>query len=223
MAKEEQQKIIKYIVVVIVLLLLYWYTQMRVTMPSAIAEGRACPMPPVVQMGDVPLQTKVPGYISPFLFQSGAVLEPLAGFSVNARVLSVEHYSRDNASIFSHVDLALGWKKMSETKVLDKLDISQSGRFYWYRWSNEPPIPQQEIINSSANMHMIPANIQIAKALKQVKKDDQVTISGWLVQASYLKGNRAMSWNSSTTREDTGNGACEVIYVCRVERRKRTW
>ena len=88
MAKEQQQKIIKYTIVVIALLFLYWYTQVRVTMPSAIAEGQNCPMPPVVQPGDVPLQTKVPDYVNPFLFQSGAVLEPLAGFSVNARVLS---------------------------------------------------------------------------------------------------------------------------------------
>ena len=112
---------------------------------------------------------------------------------------------------------------MSDSKVLNKLDISQSGRFYWYRWSNQPPIPHQEIINSSANMHMIPSNLEIAKKLKQVKKDDQVTISGWLVHASYLKGNGTYNWKSSTTREDTGNGACEVIYVCSVDRQQKSW
>ena len=84
MPKDEQHKIIKYSVVVIAGLLLYWFTQVRVAMPSAIVEGQHCPMPPVVQMGDAPLQTNVPDYINPFLFQSGAVLEPLAGFSVNA-------------------------------------------------------------------------------------------------------------------------------------------
>ncbi len=112
---------------------------------------------------------------------------------------------------------------MSDSKVLNKLDISQSGRFYWYRWSNQPPIPHQEIINSSANMHMIPSNLEIAKKLKQVKKDDQVTISGWLVHASDLKGNGTYNWKSSTTREDTGNGACEVIYVCSVDRQQKSW
>ena len=64
-------------------------------------------------------------------------------------------------------------------------------------------------------MHLIPANEAAAEALRRVRKDDRVRIDGWLVEAEATDGWR---WRSSTTREDSGAGACEVIYVCSIER-----
>ena len=43
----------------------------------------------------------------------------------------------------------------------------------------------------------------------------RVRIDGWLVEASASDGWR---WRSSTTRDDTGGGACEVVYVCGITR-----
>jgi hypothetical protein len=40
-----------------------------------------------------------------------------------------------------------------------------------------------------------------------------VRIEGWLVEAVAPDGWR---WRSSTTRDDSGNGACELIYVCSI-------
>jgi hypothetical protein len=37
-----------------------------------------------------------------------------------------------------------------------------------------------------------------------------VTLDGYLVNAT---GPEGRTWNSSLTRDDTGNGACELIYV----------
>ena len=62
---------------------------------------------------------------------------------------------------------------------------------------------------------MLPANDEVARALRAVRKDDTVRIDGWLVQAEAADGWR---WRSSTTREDTGAGACELVYVCRITR-----
>ena len=59
-------------------------------------------------------------------------------------------------------------------------------------------------------MHLIPGNEAVAKAMARVRPDQTVRIQGWLVEArreDYL-------WRSSTTREDSGAGACELIYVC---------
>ena len=47
---------------------------------------------------------------------------------------------------------------MSDQTVLDQLKISQSMRFYWYEYRMPPPIPQDEIMKHSANLHIIPAN-----------------------------------------------------------------
>ena len=104
---------------------------------------------------------------------------------------------------------------MRDDAVLERLAISQSARWYRYRYGGEPPIPQAEIDRSAANMHMIPGSDAIADALADVKQGERVRIDGWLVEARAKDGWR---WRSSTTRDDTGAGACELIYVCAVTR-----
>ena len=186
----------------------------KVSAPPGVASNAGCPLPPRVGSGDAPLQTEVPDSLSPFALPV-ATLKPLAGFSIQARVLSREDYRMGRESDLSPTDLALGWHRMAEDAVLSKLSMSQSVRFFSYRWDNQPPLPPDEIRVSAANMHMIPANDAVAQALADVRKDDNVRIDGWLVEATAPDGWR---WRSSTTREDTGGGACEVVYVCAITR-----
>ncbi|HEY2346982.1 MAG TPA: hypothetical protein VGH80_14075 [Xanthomonadaceae bacterium] len=145
-------------------------------------------------------------------FQDGKFsITPLADFSVTARVLSRADYRWDRSSALSPTDLALGWGRMSDSAVLARLDISQSGRWYYYHWStNPPPIPQDEIIRSSANMHMIPANDTVRYQLDRVHPGDVVHLEGQLIEA---RGGDGSVWRSSMTRTDTGDGACEVVFV----------
>src|SRR6185436_7394467 len=71
-------------------------------------------------------------------------LEP---FTIDARVLSARHYRWGRESVLSPVDLALGWGPMTNSVVLARLQVRQSGRWYEYRWpGGEPPIPLGEII-----------------------------------------------------------------------------
>ncbi len=57
---------------------------------------------------------------------------------------------------------------------------------------------------------MIPSSDAIARRLKAVKAGDIVQIRGYLVQVAAQDG---WSWRSSLTRDDTGGGACELIFV----------
>lgn len=139
----------------------------------------------------------------------GYELQPLQDFSIDARVLASERYRSGRESDLSPVDLALGWGPMSDSAVLDKVRISQSGRFYHWR-VDELPIPRQDIERSSANMHMIPADDAIASQLKALRPGQTVRIEGWLVEARAADGWR---WRSSLTREDTGGGSCELVFV----------
>jgi len=113
----------------------------------------------------------------------------------------------------SPVDLALGWGPMSDGTVLDAIDIDQYGRFY--HWStSSPPIPLTEIGLHSANMHLIPADASVAAALDEVRRGHVVRFEGELIQAEHPDGFR---WRSSLTRRDAGGGACEVVFVKRLE------
>lgn len=137
-----------------------------------------------------------------------------ARFELTARVLSRADYSWDDGAKLVPVDLALGWGRMSDSAVLAQVDISQSGRFY--RWHvKDFPIPRREIETSSANMHMIPADAGVRRELERVRRGDVVRIEGFLVDASRADG---WHWKTSTTRTDTGAGACELVYVERISR-----
>jgi hypothetical protein len=139
----------------------------------------------------------------------GYTLQPLQDFQIEARVLASETYRADREADLSPIDLALGWGPMSDSAVLDKVRISQSSRFYYWH-VDEFPIPRQDIERSSANMHMIPADGVIERRLKAVRPGQTVRIDGWLVEAQASDGWR---WRSSLSRDDTGAGACEVIFV----------
>lgn len=139
----------------------------------------------------------------------GYSITPLETFAIEARVLSAEHYSFGREADLSPVDLALGWGKMSDEAILKDIKISQSNRFYYWR-VDAFPIPRREIETQSANMHMIPADDSIASKLKSIKTGQVVKIKGFLVRADAPDG---WHWSSSLTREDTGNGACEVVFV----------
>jgi hypothetical protein len=161
---------------------------------------------PGVVVATVPQQGDTTSDAFPF---KGFTLRPLQDFKIEARVLASQTYRSDRLADLSPVDLALGWGSMSDSSVLAKVRISQSSRFYYWR-VDEFPIPRREIERSSANMHMIPADSTIERRLKAVRPGHTVRIDGWLVEAQSSDGWR---WRSSLTREDTGAGACELIFV----------
>jgi hypothetical protein len=133
----------------------------------------------------------------------------LADFTIRARVLSKKTYRTGRESQLSPVDLALGWGPMSDERVLEKVSIRQSNR--WYFWQvREFPIPRREIERHSANMHLIPASSTVTDQLKSVREGHIVQFSGKLIRAH---GDNNWRWTSSLTRDDTGDNACELVWV----------
>lgn len=143
------------------------------------------------------------------LTRGDIALTTRARFDITARVLSRKDYSWGDDAKLIPEDLALGWGRMSDSAVLSKIEITQSDRFYYWHVTDFP-IPRREIETSSANMHMIPADDGVKDQLEQVRVGQVVNIQGFLVDASRADG---WHWNTSMTREDTGAGACELVYV----------
>ncbi|MDE1894174.1 MAG: hypothetical protein KGJ96_01095 [Xanthomonadaceae bacterium] len=143
------------------------------------------------------------------LQRGNVTLTTRARFDITARVLSREDYRWGDDARLVPEDLALGWGRMSDSSVLAHIDISQSGRFYYWH-TRKYPIPRREIETSSANMHMIPADAGVSHQLEQVRVGQLIHIEGFLVDASRPGG---WHWNTSMTRDDTGAGACELVYV----------
>ena len=158
--------------------------------PDAPSQTDLVPQGALLQRGDITLTTR-------------------ARFTLTARVLSREDYHWDALASLIPTDLALGWGRMSDSAVLAQLKISQSYRYFQTRFKN-PPIPVREMEVSSANMHLIPANASVRRAIKRVRAGQVIHLQGFLVDVR-----RGDDWYVSTsmTRNDTGGGACEVVYV----------
>ena len=197
---------------------LWWFGHSS-SLPPAIAQSGGnviCTLPPAFTDPDQPLQSPASDSMPPFRLGT-ATVTPLAGFSLQATVLSRENYSFGRETDYSPTDLALGWGPMKDPTLADKLDISQSGRWYHYRWDGDgPPIPLADIISHSANMHMVPADRSVAESLAHVHQGDTVRLAGWLIR---IDGDDGWHWQSSLTRDDSGDGACEVVYVCALDTR----
>ncbi len=199
---------------------LWWKGQRHATpmAASGLSDGASveCVPPRPFTDPDQPLQSPLDDRMPAFRL-GAAKVTPLAGFSLQARVLAREDYSLGAEAEYSPTDLALGWGPMTDPDIADKLDISQGGRWYHYRWGEAgPPIPLGQIVTHSANMHMVPADRLVARSLKQVRDGDIVRIDGWLIRIDRDDG---WHWQSSLTRDDSGSGACELFYVCSIERR----
>ena len=175
--------------------------------------SRTVSYPPGVLVASDPVQA--PLDTAPALLKTGYRITPLQSFSLEARVLSSERYRFDRGAELAPVDLALGWGPMSDQSVIDRIDISQSGRFYFWHVS-QFPIPRRDIETHSANMHLIPATKDIERRLESVRIGQIVALTGYLVN---VQGADNFNWRSSLTREDTGNGACELVWVDRLDLR----
>lgn len=143
----------------------------------------------------------------------GYTITALEHFEGEFSILSRENYLLGRDAKFSPVDFAVGWGRMTDPKIYKQIEISQSGRWYRWRTQSAPPIPVREIETSSSNIHIIPANASIGRQLDKVKADDKVFLSGDLVE---IKGDDGWTWKSSLSREDTGDGACELLRVDQV-------
>jgi len=185
----------------IALLVLAWFAYSRTRAPLT--------HPPGVLIAEEPVQNEISPNDAPFDYKNFH-LQPLTHFALDARVLHQKIYRYDRFASLVLVDLAVGWGAMSDQAVLDQLEISQSARFFRYEWSHQPPIPREEIVSHATNLHLIPSTDVIASQCKSLRSGALIHLRGMLVEAT---GPEIGTWRSSLSRTDSGNGACELVWV----------
>lgn len=184
----------------IALLVGAWFAYHRINAPLTY--------PPGVLIAAEPAQHNPPNN-APFSYGKFQ-LKPLAEFALDGRVLHRKTYRYDRAAALVPVDLAVGWGPMSDQAVLDQLEITQASRFFYYEYQHQPPIPREEIVSHATNLHLIPSTDAIATQCKSLRTGELVHLSGLLVEAT---GPDIGTWRSSLSRTDSGNGACELVWV----------
>lgn len=176
---------------------------------------REVKQPPGILAPNEPLQENL-GADVPKIRIGDVMLTPRAHYVVTARVLSLEHYYLEKDSKVVPDDLGISWGRMSDSAVLASFKIYPSYRFLMFELlTNTSPIPADEVERSLANNHMIPANAGVKRELEKIRIGQVVHFEGFLVDARSVDFASEGGWfrNTSMTRTDVGNGACEQVYL----------
>ena len=163
----------------------------------------------------LPLEGQEPNKISAQGYD--ITIKPKAEYVLKGLVLSRKNYGSDWNSIISPCDLAVAWGKMTTTGLYKKVKWSQGNRWYYWRYDEGFPFDNSFIARYSANVHAIPANDNLRAALLHISSGDTLEAYGFLVYVDAVKGEGNFWWNSSLSREDAGDGSCEVMYIDEIQ------
>jgi hypothetical protein len=123
-------------------------------------------------------------------------------------------------------DLCLIWGRNVTSGIYQKMDF-WSGDFTCFcefKVNSGPEDWTQFREDQISNNHLLPATPALRRRMLQVRRGDQIRLTGFL--AEYQHSNGAFHRGTSITRDDTGNGACETILVTDFEmlqRAPRIW
>ncbi len=150
-------------------------------------------------------------------FKNGLfTITPIAEYKISGVMVSKETYSSEWEGKISPADLAMVWGKLAEPEYDRYITYSQRNRWYFYKYKPGSPFDNAYVISHSGNHHIIPANENVHRAIKTIKRKEKVVLEGFLVNIKGTYKGRTVTWNTSLSRTDTGNGSCELFYVSKV-------
>lgn len=145
-------------------------------------------------------------------------ITPRAKYRISGKVLSVKSYHYGLNALISPVDIALTFGELYRSGLYEKIEWSQSQRWYWWKYGSSFPKKDDNFIARwSSNNHIIPATDNVKKAVKSISGGDLVTLEGYLIYIDGKKEDQSFWWHSSLSRSDRGDGSCEVIYLKRIK------
>ena len=109
------------------------------------------------------------------------------------------------------VDLCLVWGANAAEGAYRKMRFS-SGQFVCYMETRDADAMQPQYVRAVSNNHLLTSDPAVARRLRALRVGDQVQLRGQLAAYSHSVGG-GFQRGTSTVREDTGNGACETVYV----------
>lgn len=162
------------------------------------------------------------------------VLKKQAEYSISGIVTAkntnffLRNVLRSNFDDICLMDIGLAWGKIADKDYIKKYLKFKSTKTLGFsrqletRCKNcyEMPVSWSYTTTHISHTHLIPASINVMKALLTIKKYDHVKLDGYLVDI-YTDKNEEVAL-TSMSREDTnstsrGYGSCEDLYVKQVQ------
>ncbi|MBT8088682.1 MAG: hypothetical protein KJO01_00590 [Gammaproteobacteria bacterium] len=147
------------------------------------------------------------------------LVEPEYEYDLAGMVVSYRHHDGNSRMHFlandhlNMLDVCVVWGDSATSKRLHKIDF-WNGIFTCNVFTRDSAAWAAFSMDQLSNNHLISDDETIRKQVKKIAIGDQIRVRGYL--ASYIseKGGKR---GTSTTRTDTGNGACETLFVERFE------
>ena len=157
-----------------------------------------------------PFQTEVNGIVY--------TIEPLFEYELNGLVVSYHdsdafidvYHHKDWKDFLNIRDLCVIWGENVASGVYHELEVSNTTWTCWVSW-NDRGVGERFTMSQLSNNHLLANDVWVNERIMEAEPGDQIAFSG--VLASYSHSDGQFQRGSSTTRTDTGNGACETVFL----------
>ena len=149
-------------------------------------------------------------------------VQPLYTYDLTGMVVSMhdaktwwDHLHREWNDNLNVTDLCVVWGNNVRKGAYEGISFS-SGQFTCNFFTRSQQAYEAFDQTAISNNHLLTSDPAIAKALRKVRVGDQIRFTGVLAEYSHNHG-FPFKRGTSTVRTDTGNGACETVYVDRID------
>lgn len=172
---------------------------------------QAAAIRPAIPVSAVPVQAS----IAPFDVDLGFGFHGVTThrYSLAGQVLVRRPYTWDATAKISPVDLAIGWADMARPQTLDEFMFAGGKRAVHIR-ARDQARALGPIMSMWSNTHVIPASDAVREIALALEPGQHVRLHGYLIEVS---GPGGLTWEGSTSRDDRGYVACEIMLVERIE------
>ncbi len=154
-------------------------------------------------------------------------VKPQYRYSLTGLVVSYRHHdgnSRMHRLSNDHLnmlDVCVVWGDNADPALLQQLDF-WNGIFSCNVKTRDWDVWYAFDIYSLSNNHLLSDDASIRDQVRKIRIGDQIRVEGWLASYGTNTGDER---GTSVTRDDTGDGACETIFVdrFRIERAATSW
>ena len=177
-------------------------------------------LPPQIEtlapLASPPLQTPSRG--EPFSVARNGVsyqIEPLFDYELHGLVVSARQHDGERMlherwnDHLNVADLCVVWGSNTQALDLSAFEF-YNGQFTCFFRTDDHAAWQQFDPYALSNNHLLANDAYLRAQIDKVRVGDQIRLRGQLANYSHGGG---FQRGTSTTRNDTGNGACETIYV----------
>ena len=147
------------------------------------------------------------------------LVEPEYEYDLYGMIVSYRHHDGDSRMHFlandhlNMVDVCVVWGDNTSNGYLDKIDF-WNGIFTCVVQTKDQQAWDAFDMYQLSNNHLISDDDYIRDQVKNIRVGDQIHIRGYLARYSSAGGGER---GTSTTRLDTGDGACETVFIEKFE------